>query len=149
MCVSVCKCVSICVCICVYVCMCVCVYVYVFMHVCMCACVALCVWHCVEQHVNTGLPDGSIIKGGSGDFTTITDAINFIETLDSNDYPRNSENQWLIYIAPGLYKENFTLLPFISIKGYGKSVTILTPEENHINQINHPGIYYILLGVSH
>jgi hypothetical protein len=89
-----------------------------------------------EQHVNTGLPDGSIIKGGSGDFTTITDAINFIETLDSNDYPRNSENQWLIYIAPGLYKENFTLLPFISIKGYGKSVTILTPEENHINQIN-------------
>ena len=50
---------------------------------------------------------------------------------------RASENQWLIYIAPGLYKENFTLLPFISIKGYGKSVTILTPEENHINQINY------------
>ena len=94
-----------------------------------------------DQHINTNLPkgkevsqntlpDGSIIKGGSGDFTSIQEAITFIESLNNDEYPRNSENQWLIYISPGTYKENITLSPYISLKGCGKSVTILEPTEN-------------------
>ena len=89
-----------------------------------------------EQHNNTELPDKAVVEGGSGDFTSISDALIFIENLDSDEYPRNSENQWLIYIAPGVYKENFTLLPFVSVRGYGKSVTILEPEDDSNNHIN-------------
>lgn len=89
-----------------------------------------------EQHNNTELPDGTVVEGGSGDFTSISDALTFIENLDSDEYPRNSENQWLIYIAPGVYKENFTLQPFVSIRGYGKSVTILEPKDDTNNHIN-------------
>ena len=88
-----------------------------------------------HQEADTTLPDGTIIKGGGGDFTSIQDAIAFIGNLVSTDYPRDSDNQWLIYVAPGNYKENFSLLPYISIKGYGKSVTFIEPEDATTNHI--------------
>ena len=36
----------------------------------------------------------------------------------------------------GVYEENITLLPFISIRGYGKKVTILKPSNDSNNHIN-------------
>lgn len=88
-----------------------------------------------NQTIETQLPLGNFVKGGSGDFTSIQTAINFIENLEDDKFPRNKENQWLILIAPGVYKENINLLPFISLKGYGKGVTILEPLDDESTQI--------------
>lgn len=85
-----------------------------------------------EQHISTNLPNDREVKGGSGDFTSITSAISFIQHLtdteSDDDYKRTSEDRWLILVAPGTYKENFNLLPYISIKGYGKDTTIIEPS---------------------
>jgi hypothetical protein len=81
------------------------------------------------------LPGGTVIQGGSGDFSTISAAISFIQSLSSTDYPRNKDNQWLIYVAPGTYKEDFSLIPFISLKGYSKNATILEPTDTTTQHI--------------
>ncbi len=90
-----------------------------------------------EQHITTSLPGDTVVKGGSGDFTSIASAISFIENLNSSDYPRDSDNEWLILVAPGTYKENFSLLPYISIKGYGKETTFIEPDESSASGATH------------
>ena len=57
-----------------------------------------------NQQVNTELPNGKSVKGGSGDFRTISEAIKFIEDVTIfGEYPRNKDNQWLILVTPGLF----------------------------------------------
>lgn len=90
-----------------------------------------------EQHISTNLPNDREVKGGSGDFTSIESAISFIENLDSDNYKRTSEDKWLILVAPGTYKENFNLLPYISIKGYGKDTTIIEPSTDLVSGGTH------------
>ena len=106
----------------------------------------------ISQNVSTNLPNGRQVVGGSGDFTTIHDAIQFISTVtDLDEYPRDKENQWLIYVAPGVYKENFELIPFVSIKGYGKKVSILEPldnEETHIKMTTDSCLFDLSINYS-
>ena len=99
-----------------------------------------------EQHISTNLPTDStgnpvVVKGGSGDFTSIASAISFIQHLtdteSDDDYKRTSEDRWLILVAPGTYKENFNLLPYISIKGYGKDTTIIEPSIDLVSGSTH------------
>ena len=106
-----------------------------------------------DQHVNTQLPNDVLVKGGSGDFRTISGALNFIKDVTNlEEYPRNKENQWLILVTPGTYKENFSLLPFISIKGYGKKTTILEPDntnsEPHIKMTTDSSLFDLTINFS-
>lgn len=62
-----------------------------------------------------------VAADGSGNFTTITDAINFA--------PNNSDDRVIIYVREGVYKENVDIpryKPNIVLLGDGSDVTVIT-----------------------
>ena len=60
-----------------------------------------------------------IVAKSGGDFTTITDALNSI--ADASD-----TNRYLVYVAPGVYTEQVSMLSYIDIEGAGESATRIT-----------------------
>lgn len=63
----------------------------------------------------------TVVKDGSGNFTTIIDAINFA--------PNNSKDRVIIYVREGVYQENVDIPSYktnIVLLGYGSDVTVVT-----------------------
>lgn len=82
------------------------------------------------KEINNGgqggvLPNAIVAKDGSGQFKTITDAI--------NSYPKNHQGRFLIYVKAGIYDEYIIVdkkKPNILLYGDGPTKTIITGRKN-------------------
>lgn len=62
-----------------------------------------------------------VVAKSGGDFTSIQAALDFIDGL--GDAAAN--NPYLVYVAPGVYEEQVTLLAHVTLKGAGEGATII------------------------
>jgi pectin methylesterase-like acyl-CoA thioesterase len=71
----------------------------------------------------------TVAADGTGNFTTITDAINFA--------PNNSyDNRIIIYVRKGVYEENVEIpsyKPNVVLLGDGRSVTLITGNRSVVD----------------
>ncbi|KAG4917208.1 hypothetical protein AAZX31_02G008300 [Glycine max] len=71
------------------------------------------------------LPHATVAKDGSGQFTTVLDAI--------NSYPKKHQGRYIIYVKAGIYDEYITVdkkKPNLFIYGDGPTNTIITGRKN-------------------
>ena len=80
----------------------------------------------VYRHVNVVHHSYTVIPDGSGDYTSIQDAIDAAEMGDT------------VYLHNGEYSENITLKQTLSIIGAGDSVRIIGGDETAVRIRNHP-----------
>jgi len=59
-----------------------------------------------------------VVAKSGGDFDTITAALNSIASPDA-------DNRFLVYVAPGTYIEQVTMIPFVDIQGSGEGTTTI------------------------
>ena len=59
-----------------------------------------------------------IVAKGGGDFASVQAALNSITTASAS-------NPYLVYVAPGVYTEQVTLKPYVTLEGAGPSATII------------------------
>lgn len=66
-----------------------------------------------------------IAQDGTGDFTTIQGALDFVAQNSSQDHPSGSET--VLFIHNGIYKERVTVsVPYVTFSGESKEHTVLT-----------------------
>ncbi len=63
----------------------------------------------------------------AADFTTIADAISYIDLLTPEKQP-SATNQYKIIVSPGVYTEAVTLPDYVSLQGEGQGLTIIRRE---------------------
>ena len=70
----------------------------------------------------------TVATDGTGNFTTITDAINFV--------PNNSDDKTIIHVKQGVYEENVVIpiyKPNIFLRGDGTDATIITGNRSVVD----------------
>jgi hypothetical protein len=63
---------------------------------------------------------GVVAKSG-GDFSSIQEALDFIDGIGD----AAADNPYLVFVAPGVYEERVTLLPYVTVAGSGEGTTIV------------------------
>lgn len=62
-----------------------------------------------------------VVAKSGGDFTSIQAALDFIDGLGD----AAADNPYLVYVAPGVYEEQVTLLAHVTLEGAGEGATII------------------------
>ncbi len=74
------------------------------------------------------IPNILVVSANGGTpYSTITDAINHIK---KNETPSDL-NRFVIYVAPGVYRENISLPSYVDLIGFGDG-SVITPEDTSI-----------------